>query len=173
MMGAGFVTDPLPGLGHLVPDSISTTRHSVPLTDAVRLRFWRRTHITSGGCWIWTGAVGDDGYGRITWTHRSVSRTLSTHRFALHLAFGPVLPPGLVAAHGCDHPLCVRVGREHVHLSTQQSNLAHAVSVGRHEGTAVVVDSTQRRDASLKVRSTLTGSLEPPTFPTGTDHTLF
>lgn len=172
-MSTGYVEVPIAGLEHLLVDRAEPREHPVPLTDSVRRAFWRRVRPTGSGCWIWTGAVGDDGYGRITWTLGGATRTLSTHRFALHLAHGPALPPHLVAAHGCDHSLCVRVGAGHLNLSTQPANLAHAVSVGRHAGTAVVVDSTRRRDEALRVRAALTGSREPPPYPDAGSPTLF
>lgn len=173
-MCAAFAEVPIPGLETVGESAVGTT-HTWPLeiTPAARSRFWSRVHATESGCWIWQGAVGDDGYGRITWTHNGVARTLSTHRFALHLAFGPKLPAGLVGAHRCDRPLCVRVGANHVHLSTQALNLRHAVDVGRHEGTALVVDSARRRDESLRVRSKLTGSMEAPPYPAHNTPTLF
>lgn len=158
---------PLPGMNHLTRPALTTAECDdetvpIPITAAARRRFWKRIVVTTTGCWFWTGAVASDGYGRITWTLDGRSRSLSTHRFALHLAHGPELPPGLVAAHGCDHPLCVRVAAGHVHLSSQSANLRHAVNVGRHEGTIPVVGSTHRRDHSLSARMTLTGSREPP-----------
>lgn len=170
---AAFVQDAIPGLELLGATRRGARQDSLTITQSARTRFWARVDQTSSGCWIWQGAVGDDGYGRITWTYNGASRTLSTHRFALHLAFGPALPSGLVGAHRCDHPLCVRVGADHVHLSTQALNLRHAVNVGRHDGTALVVDSTRRRDESLRVRSALTGSTEAPPYPSTNTTALF
>lgn len=173
MKTTAWHTDPIPGLENLVVGIDAPASRRLAITDAARRRFWSRVYPTTSGCWIWTGAVGDDGYGRITWTREGSSRTCSTHRFALHLAYGPVLPPGLVAAHGCDHPLCVRVGADHVHLSTQVRNLNHAIEVGRHAGTALVVDSSRRREEALRVRASLTGSIEPPAYPHSAPRGLF
>lgn len=166
-MNHHWVTEPIPGLEGLVADTVLSQSRHLAITDAARHRFWSRVYQTVSGCWIWTGAVGDDGYGRITWTRAGRTRTCSTHRFSLHLAHGPVLPVGLVAAHGCDHPLCVRVGVDHVHLSTQTANLNHAISVGRHDGPALVVDSTRRREHALRCRAQLTGSREAPVYRSG------
>lgn len=147
---------PLPGLASLRRTRPSTVR----ITTAARRSFWRRVRVTDSGCWIWTGAVASDGYGRITWTHHGVPRTLSTHRFALTLALGTI-PAGIVAAHGCDHPLCVRFGAGHVHPSTQSANLHHAIDAGRHDNVNLVVDSTRRRQQSLTARAMLLGRCEP------------
>lgn len=165
MKTSAWHTDPIPGLEDLELGIDSPVSRRLSITDAARHRYWSRVYPTTSGCWIWTGAVGDDGYGRITWTRSGRTRTCSTHRFALHLAYGPVLPVGLVAAHGCDHPLCVRVGVNHVHLSTQTANLNHAISVGRHDGPALVVDSTRRREHALRARAAMTGSREAPPYP--------
>lgn len=156
-----FVNVPLPGMGNLQPATDSRGHGLLPITAAARRSFWNRVLTNTGGCWLWTGAVGSSGYGRITWTSEGESRTLSTHRFALTLASGAELPSRLVAAHGCDNPLCVRVGGGHVHLSTQSDNLAHAVASGRHEGVTTVNDSRHRRNQSLALRSQHTGSTEP------------
>ncbi len=55
-----------------------------------------------GPCWLWSGALGGDGYGRF-----SVSRrTLGAHRFAYELLVGPI-PEGLTIDHLCRVPRCV------------------------------------------------------------------
>ncbi len=56
-------------------------------------RFW--SHVVKGpceaDCWIWTGAIGDDGYGRF-WVqsrlHQMQPRVLRPHRVAWALAEG-------------------------------------------------------------------------------------
>lgn len=146
----------LPGL----EDLTTQPAQDVAITDAARRRFWNRVEHTDSGCWFWTGAVASDGYGRITWTHRDQPRTLSTHRFALHLAHG-WLPAGLVAQHTCNHPLCVRVGGTHLFLGQQSDNILWAVHSGRHDGRRTVVNSRERRANSLRQRHRLTGSTQP------------
>ena len=120
-------------------------------TPAARNSFWKKVAPQPDGCWLWMGAVSDDGYGRITWSHRGKSRTVSAHRFALLLFLGSEFEG--VAAHECDTPLCVRVGADHVHVSSQRDNMLHAIDARRHNGSARVVDSRRRRDRSLARRS--------------------
>lgn len=161
-----FVDVPIPGLD--VPTSVA--QELVPITARARRSFWHKV-LTSetSTCWFWTGAVSSDGYGRITWTLNGNSRTMGTHRFALTLAHGQ-LPPGTVAAHGCNNPLCVRVGNEHVHASTQSENIRFAVRSQRHLSNQPRVDSTQRRKHALTTRANHTGLHH---FSTTSDDTLF
>lgn len=65
------------------------------------------TKIDQGGtsavsCWIWTGAVGSDGYGRL----RRRGQVYSAHRYAYELFKGPI-PEDLCVMRRCDNPLCV------------------------------------------------------------------
>lgn len=152
-----FVDVPLPGLEGLAAPA-PPTRPSAGITEKARYAFWRRVAHTASGCWVWTGAVSSEGYGRITWTRPDGKQTtMSTHRFALHLAYGGRLPSGMVGDHACNHPLCVRVHPEHVRLSTQSDNLRWAVHTGRAAGAARRVDSTLRREHSLDQRERLLG----------------
>lgn len=164
---------PLPGLDDLAP-SQPAPRPSAPvdITAAARKAFWAKVRRTDSGCWIWTGAVSSEGYGRITWTMRNKKeKTMSTHRFALHLAYGPTLPSGMVGDHKCNTPLCVRVHPDHVRLRSQSDNLAFAVDSGRAAGRRRTVNSARRRQAALDQRALLLGEDhhataddEPPLF---------
>jgi hypothetical protein len=64
-------------------------------------RFWSRVQRTDG-CWLWTGAPSNRGYGQL-----SVERkTVGAHRFAYELMVGPI-PQGLELDHLCGVRLCV------------------------------------------------------------------
>lgn len=88
-------------------------------TDAER--FWR--HVVTGpaadDCWIWIGAVGDDGYGRF-WTagDGTKQRVMRPQRFLYRALTGVDLPPDTMLLHRCDVPLCV-----HVELDSDTSHL--------------------------------------------------
>ena len=57
-----------------------------PLPDAVA-KFWAQIDLeTAPGCWLWTGYVAPDGYGKI-WAD---GREKGVHRFAYELLVGPV-----------------------------------------------------------------------------------
>lgn len=70
-------------------------------------RFWIKVDKTDD-CWVWTGALGDDGYGRFG----DQSRTRMAHRWAYEHCVGPI-PAGLQLDHLChtrDIAACVASG---------------------------------------------------------------
>ncbi|QGU05899.1 hypothetical protein CETAM_13370 (plasmid) [Corynebacterium comes] len=68
------------------------------------------------------------------------------------IAHGGELPADLVGEHFCCEPLCVRVGDGHLRLTTQATNLARAVALGRHSSNREVVASHHRAQRSYRVR---------------------
>lgn len=64
-------------------------------------RFWRYVEPLPDGCWLWTGALVWDGYGRF----RLPTKTVRAHRFAWLLLIGD-LPDGQ-ADHLCRRRACV------------------------------------------------------------------
>lgn len=60
-------------------------------------RFWARVDKRPDGCWLWTGALTEDGYGRF-----SVSKTVEfkAHRWAYEAVSGPI-PAGMQLDHVC------------------------------------------------------------------------
>jgi hypothetical protein len=76
----------------------------VTLDGSVRERFLAKIERT-GGCWTWTGARSDQGYGSLGAGGRR-GRTLLAHRVAYELLVGPV-PDGLDLHHRCGRPDCV------------------------------------------------------------------
>ena len=81
--------------------------------------------IPECGCWIWTGAVFNDGYGAF----RRPKFTERAHRTAWWLYFGKI-PKGALVLHKCDIPLCVNP--EHLFLGTQKDNCSDAQQKRRH-----------------------------------------
>lgn len=105
-------------------------------------RFWSKVD-KSDGCWIWTGKIATNGYGRFS----HANRQHAAHRLAWEMAGGPV-PDGLKVCHDCpdgDSPACVRndepgtyiingIARPrfgHLWVGTQAENLADMVNKGR------------------------------------------
>lgn len=58
----------------------------------------------NSGCWLWTGAATDRGYGRV-WVH-AAQRAIPAYRALYELENGPV-PDGLELDHLCRVPACV------------------------------------------------------------------
>lgn len=103
-------------------------RPKAPVSD----RFFAKVD-TSGECWLWTGSLLGNGYGRF----RLPDRTVSAHRIAWELAFGQI-PEGLQVLHDCDvnyeigditYRRCVRP--EHLFVGTSADNQEDMTVKGR------------------------------------------
>lgn len=62
--------------------------------------------VCGNGCWLWSGHVDKDGYGRIRQGSKS-EPLLRSHRVSYELYVGSI-PPGMMVCHSCDNPPCVR-----------------------------------------------------------------
>ena len=85
------------------------------------------------GCWIWTGKMDRDNYGRCRSEARNASgyrKEAGAHRVSWELHHGPI-PKGMCVLHSCDNPSCVRP--DHLFLGTHADNMRDAVLKGRHD----------------------------------------
>lgn len=75
----------------------------------------------NSGCWLWTGMVSEDGYGRFQIGSRTDgSRNQDgAHRISWRMVHGEI-PAGLLVLHSCDVRSCVRA--DHLFLGTQLDN---------------------------------------------------
>lgn len=96
-------------------------RHGDPQGSAMRQafedRFMDKVDATGDGCWEWTAAKEDAGYGIFSIAR---SRTRRAHRVSYELHVGPI-PDGLVIDHLCRNKGCVRP--EHLEAVTGAENV--------------------------------------------------
>ncbi|WP_278314995.1 hypothetical protein [Lolliginicoccus levis] len=147
---------------HPAPLVIDPREHAAEIA-----RFW--AHVVRGpgedDCWLWTGAISDDGYGRYWLKRAGRQRVVRPHRYALSLALGRPLAADEVAMHGCDSPICVRAGVHaaaggHVVLGTQADNLRDMAIKrrgGGWPGWMHVARSSERVARSRALRAAVSG----------------
>ncbi len=89
-------------------------------------RFWSKVERTDW-CWLWSGGLDSDGYGRI----KVEGFTLHAHRVAFELLNGP-RPSVVQVLHRCDNRRCVRP--DHLFEGDHVANMKDAVAKGRMKG---------------------------------------
>lgn len=82
--------------------------------------FHARTVLDSNGCWIWTGAKSDRGYGQLG----VAGKVVYVHRWSYERFKGPI-PAKLVIDHTCEVPLWANP--EHLEAVTNSENLRRRV----------------------------------------------
>lgn len=120
----------------------------IPIED----RLWPRVRKDESGCWLWTGAKKQGGYGKIS--AGGDNGWVLTHRVAWELTNG-LIPAGLMVCHRCDVPACCNPG--HLFLGTARDNMQDMIAKGRHcHGEAMsraVKAATRRPRTSLPPRN--------------------
>lgn len=119
---------------------LSPRRRARARPKPLAMRFWRKVNKAGpearaglGPCWLWTGAVGSDGYGVIRDVNEKFVRA---HIASYELTHGLPVPTGQVLLHACDTPLCVNPG--HLTAGSQLENIADMVAKNRQaRGTAI------------------------------------
>jgi hypothetical protein len=90
-------------------------------------RFFEKVRKTSG-CWYWSAAVNNKGYGQMLISKTPRHIVALAHRISWELAYGAV-PEGMGVLHKCDTPTCVNPA--HLFLGDQRINMADAKAKGR------------------------------------------
>lgn len=84
--------------------------------------------IPFSGCWIFTGATNDAGYGIVGMGRRGEPNDRA-HRVVFRHYCGPI-PGGMFVCHECDTPACCNP--HHLFLGTNQDNVNDMVRKGRN-----------------------------------------
>lgn len=88
-------------------------------------RLFDRAMIQENGCWEFSGARHNQGYGLISLN----GKMYRAHRVAYDLCVGDI-PEDIQVLHKCDNPPCVNP--EHLFLGTGQDNMDDKVAKDRH-----------------------------------------
>lgn len=121
-------------------------------------RFWSFVVKDSdpAGCWIWTGAVADDGYGRFWVKRPEGQKALRPHRYAYALTHGQAaLESAPILMHSCDVPLCVKAvpgPGSHLWAGTQLENMADKVLKGHHGNGYIGPKGLTRAESAARSR---------------------
>lgn len=83
--------------------------------------------VTSSGCWEYTGARNNKGYGKCMFGQKEIS----AHRLSAAVNLGLDLSSGLQACHDCDNPPCFNP--DHLFIGTQSDNVRDCVAKGRQK----------------------------------------
>jgi hypothetical protein len=88
----------------------------------------------NSGCWLWTGAMTEFGYGLVNIGRSGASRMARVHRLVWEHHNGPI-SEGMVVMHKCDVPQCCNP--LHLRLGTKAENTHDMMVKGRHRSGVV------------------------------------
>lgn len=94
------------------------------VNSSILIRFYQKVEIDSTGCWQWTGALNNKGYGRF----KIEGKLVSPHRFSYYVHVGGLLD-GVDVCHRCDNPKCVRPS--HLFQGSRSDNMKDCLEKGR------------------------------------------
>jgi hypothetical protein len=118
-----------------------------PASNSLYERFCSYVHRGADHqCWNWIGASRNtSGYGQITKWENKKQTTLSAHRLAWELSFGPI-PEGLMVRHMCHNRLCCNP--THLRIGTAKDNFDDKIKANR-AGNSVMKKGEENISAKL------------------------
>lgn len=115
-------------------DSVKIDRRSLRKFPPLEDRFWEKVQKNSeDGCWRWTAALNENGYGVIRTGGKTPGNTLA-HRLSYRIHYN-VDPGDLDVCHRCDTPSCVNPN--HLFLGTHKENMHDSINKGRMDPDSV------------------------------------
>ena len=95
---------------------------------SMETRFWQKVRkTTENGCWLWTAALNEHGYGVIHKTGMKNGNELA-HRYS-YMLHGSIKLGELEVCHRCDNPKCVNP--RHLFLGSHTDNMRDSIRKGR------------------------------------------
>src|SRR3972149_1210769 len=102
-------------------------KHYPDIQEIVKYRIESKSiPIPESGCWIWEGAINEDGYGRFVINRKKI---VGAHRKSYQAFIGQI-PSGMHVLHSCDQPSCVNP--KHLFLGNQDINNKDCMKKRRH-----------------------------------------
>lgn len=90
----------------------------------IKERLFSKVKVRRNGCWEWTGALSNKGYGRF----RIGKKLYLPHRVVYELTYGKIDKDKEIC-HKCDNPLCVNP--THLFMGTHSDNMKDCFKKGR------------------------------------------
>jgi hypothetical protein len=101
--------------------------NAVPIEERLR-NYVEKPGPLPTKCWIWQGALFDDGYGVCHW-HNGNQIHQRAHRVSWMFHNGEITDD-LCVLHHCDTPVCINP--DHLYVGTPQDNMDDKMARGRH-----------------------------------------